>query len=538
MAQKMLPSISLCMIVKNEERRLAECLASAKLIAQELIVVDTGSEDRSGEIAIEQGAKVFHHPWEGDFSTARNQSLNYASSDWILILDGDEVLDQESLKFLQHLDFNSPNIDAYTFEIINFTSDLAIKTEAGLLDQVRLFRNRPEHRYDGCVHNQLVNTNTQLPLSQEKSKVQVLHYGYTPEVWAAQNKDARITLHERAVAEDPNNHFIRYNYANHLKILKRYDEALKQFMLAVPPKSLFQGLSYEECLEMPEFLWGTSACFLGAFCANKLKQYEIAIELCQEALERRPWLIDARLRGAEAYIALKNYDLAIELLEPALQRDHLEVLKLKALHFDAPYRLGRALFLSQRQAQATAAFASVLPNCRDITVFTHLALCACTLGVPELWQYARQRGAELAPLDPDWPIVDQQIQQASAHQHQKLIPCEVVIGVLQHFEGDQACIRLWTSQLQQGLSYFEMADHIQLKSLEEYSQHAQISSEPSQNFLLFNIKSDEARLELACINKQGTETLYRLPERYQSLSLAQPEESAALLLAHLYSLHS
>ncbi|MAD61570.1 MAG: hypothetical protein CMH49_08715, partial [Myxococcales bacterium] len=284
MTDHSLPSISLCMIVKNEEVRLRDCLASAKSIVSEMIVVDTGSSDRSVDIAQEMGALVFHHPWEGNFSSARNHSLNYASSDWILILDGDEILDPSSLLHLQQIDFNQTNTEAFTFEIVNFTSDLAIKTEAGLLDQVRLFKNSPHHRYDGCVHNQLINLKTQEPLSQGKTKVQVLHYGYTPEVWAAQNKDDRIVLHERAIAEDPHNHFIRFNYANHLKILKRYEEALEQFILAIPPRSIFAGLSHEDCLEMTEFNWGTSACFLGAFCANKLGAHDIALELCNEAL--------------------------------------------------------------------------------------------------------------------------------------------------------------------------------------------------------------------------------------------------------------
>ena len=82
-------SISLCMIVKNEARRLRQCLESAKPFVDQMIVVDTGSDDNSIQIARDAGAEVYQHPWEGHFSKARNQSLSYARGDWILILDGD-----------------------------------------------------------------------------------------------------------------------------------------------------------------------------------------------------------------------------------------------------------------------------------------------------------------------------------------------------------------------------------------------------------------------------------------------------------------
>ena len=77
-------SISLCMIVKNEEENLPRCLDSVRDVVDEIVIVDTGSTDRTVEIAESYGAKVFYHPWEGSFSKARNYSLKYATCDWIL----------------------------------------------------------------------------------------------------------------------------------------------------------------------------------------------------------------------------------------------------------------------------------------------------------------------------------------------------------------------------------------------------------------------------------------------------------------------
>ena len=89
------PTLSCCMIVRNEEQFLLQCLESIKDVVDEIIVVDTGSADRTVQIAGEFGAKVYHHPWNNDFSEARNVSLSYATCDWILIMDADEELEQE-----------------------------------------------------------------------------------------------------------------------------------------------------------------------------------------------------------------------------------------------------------------------------------------------------------------------------------------------------------------------------------------------------------------------------------------------------------
>ncbi len=85
-------TLSLCMIVKNEEENIGRCLASVKPVVDEMIVVDTGSTDRTIDIAKAFGAQVYDFEWTNNFAEARNFSLSKAAGDWILVLDADEVI--------------------------------------------------------------------------------------------------------------------------------------------------------------------------------------------------------------------------------------------------------------------------------------------------------------------------------------------------------------------------------------------------------------------------------------------------------------
>ncbi len=94
------PLISLCMIVKNEEKNLPRCLESVRGLVDEIVVLDTGSEDNTVSVAESFGAKVYHMPWPGSFSAARNESLKKAGGNWILYLDADEALDPNGCRGL------------------------------------------------------------------------------------------------------------------------------------------------------------------------------------------------------------------------------------------------------------------------------------------------------------------------------------------------------------------------------------------------------------------------------------------------------
>lgn len=142
-------AVSLCMIVKNEAHSLPRCLDSVLALADELIVVDTGSTDATRQIAASYGADLVPFDFTiVDFAAARNSALARACGRWILTLDADEVLDQASVAAIETLVARRENA-GYFFERHNHSLD----SEASPKDYVvRLFPNRPNYRYRGRVH--------------------------------------------------------------------------------------------------------------------------------------------------------------------------------------------------------------------------------------------------------------------------------------------------------------------------------------------------------------------------------------------------
>jgi glycosyltransferase involved in cell wall biosynthesis len=141
--------LSLCMIVKNEERNLARCLDSVHGLAGEIVVVDTGSTDGTPALAANYGAEVIPFDFTMvDFAAARNRALERASGQWILMLDADETLDSAGAEAIKRLVASDENA-GYFLERHNHSSD----SESPFTDYVvRLFPNRPDHRYRGRVH--------------------------------------------------------------------------------------------------------------------------------------------------------------------------------------------------------------------------------------------------------------------------------------------------------------------------------------------------------------------------------------------------
>lgn len=225
-------TVSLCMIVKNEEDYLPRCLESINDIVDEIIIVDTGSTDKTIEIAKSYGAKIYYYKWNNDFSEARNESLKYATKDWVLIFDADDELHapyKNNLKLLLNSELDENTV--YYFETLSYYGDTIDNNCITVNLNPRMFKNNREIYYEGKIHNQLVYT--QGNYDTICSSIKIHHYGYLSKSITSKNKsDRNITILNEQIKKEPNNKFNYFNLGNEYTSLNNVKKALEYYYKA------------------------------------------------------------------------------------------------------------------------------------------------------------------------------------------------------------------------------------------------------------------------------------------------------------------
>jgi glycosyltransferase involved in cell wall biosynthesis len=225
--------LSLCMIVRDEADNIAACLQSVIPYVDEMIVVDTGSLDDTSKIATELGAKVYHYEWRNDFAAARNYSLKQASGDWILYLDADERLESGSGPELRRL-LSDPDCDGYfLLELNHFTENWEQDFAPHITP--RLFRNRPEHRFTGRIHEMLDPKIFEEKIQRIKQAYQIRlhHYGYMIHNSKLPQKISRnLDLLMKEIALHPDDPFINFNLGTEYFRMQKFAEALPHYLKA------------------------------------------------------------------------------------------------------------------------------------------------------------------------------------------------------------------------------------------------------------------------------------------------------------------
>lgn len=205
--------VSLCMIVRDEEQFLGEALASVRGVVDEICIVDTGSVDRTLQIARDAGARIVETAWEDDFSKARNMALEMARRRWILVLDADERLSPSSREVVIELARRPAYLTGMWTRCYNFTEDYK-GTGAMSNALVRIFPNHERIRYRNPIHEFVALDGNQAGMPAIVSNVEIIHLGYSREVMRARRKDERnLALAEAALRKDPEDAFNWYNYA-------------------------------------------------------------------------------------------------------------------------------------------------------------------------------------------------------------------------------------------------------------------------------------------------------------------------------------
>jgi glycosyltransferase involved in cell wall biosynthesis len=218
----MSPSVSLCMIVRDESEMLPRFFQAAAGLWDELIVVDTGSRDDTVALAVQAGARVIHHPWTENFAEARNAGLQAAAGEWILILDADEMATPALAPAVRAVTAD-PRVGAATLRMRNDFADGHVRT-APLL---RLFRRDPAIRFRHRIHEE-VATDVGAYLHRTGRLLaaipaEVVHLGYGRERAAARGKkDRDQRLLELSVHEDPRDF---YSWFKLLELLRFWSDA-------------------------------------------------------------------------------------------------------------------------------------------------------------------------------------------------------------------------------------------------------------------------------------------------------------------------
>ncbi|MBW2109295.1 MAG: glycosyltransferase [Deltaproteobacteria bacterium] len=231
-------TLSLCMIVKDEQAWLGRCLQSVKGCVDEIVVVDTGSTDRTVEIAKGFGARVYFHPWEGDFAKHQNQAIDHATGDWILRMDADEVLAADSCKKIREA-IEDDKADAFFINYLSFFNNGASCLRES---KIRIFRNLDEIRYQGAVHEQLTGYRHPRTLN-----VDTYHYGYDLNGKEKERKLRRTTaLIKKEIDKDPKNYFQHLCLAQCYAVNDQYPESIEQAFIGLRLMNEFNVEGHEK----------------------------------------------------------------------------------------------------------------------------------------------------------------------------------------------------------------------------------------------------------------------------------------------------
>lgn len=310
-------TLSLCMIVKNEEQHLARCLLSVKPAVDEMIVVDTGSTDKTKDIARAYGARVFDFPWTDDFSAARNHSLSLAAGDWILVLDADEVISSLDYTALDRIVRNKPAKPvAYSMVTRNYTNEVSAqgwtandRRYRGEEDgtgwfpslKVRLFTKDERIRFRNPVHELVEASVQEAGIKIKASDIPVHHYGrFDKDKLMAKGKKYFLLGKQK------------------IEQMKGDVKALKELAIQASELGEYEaGVAlWKKIIDLDQ---NNAAAFLNiSYAYLRLEKYQEALISSRRALELEPTMKEAALNYAGSELIAGDISKTISVLETLL----------------------------------------------------------------------------------------------------------------------------------------------------------------------------------------------------------------------------
>jgi tetratricopeptide (TPR) repeat protein len=337
------------MIVRDESEYLGRCLESVRDIVDEMILVDTGSQDETMSIAMSYGAKIYSFPWKDDFSEARNFSIRKANGEWILVLDADEVVAKRDAGSIRELT-NAQDVDGFRFILRNYENNwnLANLTlnpndyEEGAgypgfipASLIRLFKNDPHIYFTGKVHESLDESFLKHNKVGTETGIPIHHYGKVREDRVGRKENTYLKLGEDKILENPDDPMAYKGLADQYLELGMPDNALKVLDKGV---ALF-----------PEMI---QLRFNRGLALDRLNRSEAARKEYKWVLERKPNHLGACHNLGQIYFNEHQSEKTIELLNRGIDM---------GLRYPAVFLLlGRAYEASGNWEKALVNFDSVL----------------------------------------------------------------------------------------------------------------------------------------------------------------------------------
>ncbi len=350
------PLLSLAMMVRDEEEFLEPALLSARDWVDEMVVVDTGSTDRTVEIAQDLGARVEYFPWCDSFSKARMATLEHSRGEWVAILDADERFrGQQPGNIRKHLK-PGPRwpFEALMVNVLNVRLD---GSPMSSFFSIRFFPNQPDKLgYGGRVHNRFGPLVEGVTVEATRYLgLEVVHLGYDPEVYVARKKAERsLPLIERTVAETPDDLQYRFYLGREYYLLGRIDEAIEHLDFA-------WGRLVERGGRSPLQETVTILCK----ALEVADRFDRAFEVAEATLPFYPGHPDLLFARARAFAHRENHPAVVEDCAAALQGLRQRVIEgqIELSHhpWQAEELLANALFKLQRYAEAYQLYLQVLP---------------------------------------------------------------------------------------------------------------------------------------------------------------------------------
>ncbi|MCL6456587.1 MAG: glycosyltransferase family 2 protein [Gorillibacterium sp.] len=311
--------VSLCMIVRDEEEHLGECLRAASPFVDEIIIVDTGSQDQTISIAKQYGAHIFRFKWNDHFADARNFALKRASGDWILVLDADERIEPADLSSYRSL-LEDNEVSGYWITIRHQRSEHPADYETDSI--CRLFRRLPKANYRGRVHEDIsISLLTRYPhLTIKRTELVIAHYGYDRQVAETKKKAERNRkLLEQAIREESDSLYYRYALGTEAFIQESYAEVITQLtplLVLVPPTA---GYAADLAYKLSFAYWRTGQL---EAARQTVEVGLLEVQLPADLLELRSLFLLEEGRAEAAYHSLIRFASAVVFSDSQQSKRH------------------------------------------------------------------------------------------------------------------------------------------------------------------------------------------------------------------------